>query len=103
MTSFTIVRYYKQDKTITRDFLCMGKKRKGSKNDNHVELGILNLLIYIYIYMMYLSGPLIITFAVRCDPSQDSWDYSPHSGLLKHEQSGKCLKVNIACGSFGKF
>ena len=36
---------------------------------------------------------LIITFAVKCDPSQDSWDYSPHSGLLKHEQSGKCLKV----------
>ena len=32
--------YYKQDKTITRDFLCMGKRRKGSKNDNHVELGM---------------------------------------------------------------
>jgi len=60
--------YYKQDKTITRDFLCIGKKRKGSKNDNHVEL-------------------------VPCDPSKDSWDYSPHSGLLKHEQSAKCLKV----------
>merc|ERR1712216_722773 len=50
------------------DFLCIGKKRKGSKNDNHVEL-------------------------VPCDPSKDSWDYSPHSGLLKHEQSAKCLKV----------
>ena len=31
--------YYRQDKTISRDFLCMGKRRKGSKNDNHVELG----------------------------------------------------------------
>jgi len=60
--------YYKQDKTITRDFLCMGKKRPGSKNDNHVEL-------------------------VECDPARDSWDYSPHTGLLRHEQAGKCLKV----------
>merc|ERR1712110_750874 len=31
--------YYKEDGTITRDFLCVGKRRKGSKNDNHVELG----------------------------------------------------------------
>ena len=31
--------YYRQDKTISRDYLCMGKRRKGSKNDNHVELG----------------------------------------------------------------
>ena len=31
--------YYREDGTITRDFLCVGKRRKGSKNSNHVELG----------------------------------------------------------------
>ena len=31
--------------------------------------------------------------AVECDPARDSWDYSPHTGLLRHEQAGKCLKV----------
>ena len=36
--------YYRQDKTISRDYLCMGKRRKGSKNDNHVELGKKNLV-----------------------------------------------------------
>jgi len=59
--------YYKQDKSISRDFLCVGKRRKGSKNDNHIEL-------------------------VPCD-GEDSWDYNPHTAALKHEQSGKCLKV----------
>ena len=34
-------------------------------------------------------------FAVPCDPSRDSWDYSPHTGLLKHAQSAKCLKVDV--------
>jgi len=59
--------YYKQDKSISRDFLCVGKRRKGSKNENHIEL-------------------------VPCD-GEDSWDYNPHTAALKHEQSGKCLKV----------
>ena len=58
---------YKQDKTVTRDYLCMGRKRKGSKNDNHVEL-------------------------VQCD-GQDHWDYNVHNGLLRHEESDLCLKV----------
>ena len=49
LTFFTFVRYYKQDKTITRDFLCMGKKRKGSKNDNHVELG--KLIVFMVDYL----------------------------------------------------
>ena len=30
--------------------------------------------------------------SVPCD-GQDSWDYNPHTAALKHEQSGKCLKV----------
>ena len=40
-----IYRYYKQDKTISKDYLCMGKKRAGSKNANHVELGVYNRII----------------------------------------------------------
>ena len=31
--------YLRRDGSITRDFLCMGRRRQGSKNDNHVELG----------------------------------------------------------------
>jgi len=59
--------YYTKEKRITRDILCMGRRRKGSKNDNHVEL-------------------------VPCD-GKDTWDYNPRSALLKHEESGLCLKV----------
>ena len=35
----------------------------------------------------------VLCCAVECDPARDSWDYSPHTGLLRHEQAGKCLKV----------
>ena len=35
----------------------------------------------------------VLCCAVECDPGRDSWDYSPHTGLLRHEQAGKCLKV----------
>merc|ERR1719483_1953766 len=59
--------YYRSDKKITRDVLCIGRRRKGSKNDNHVEL-------------------------VSCE-EKDTWDYDPRTGLLKHEQSDMCLKV----------
>jgi len=59
--------YYTIDGRVTRDFLCMGKKRKGSKNDNHVEL-------------------------VPCD-GKDTWDYNPKSGHLTHRESEKCLRV----------
>ena len=45
----------------------MVKKKKGSKNENHVELG-------------------------KCD-SLDTWDYSPRTALLKHVQTDLCLKV----------
>jgi len=59
--------YYREDKTITRDILCMGKRRKGSKNENHVEL-------------------------VPCEEA-DKWDYDPSSGLLMHSSSERCLMV----------
>eukprot|EP00092_Neocalanus_flemingeri_P057783 GFUD01068747.1.p1 GENE.GFUD01068747.1~~GFUD01068747.1.p1 ORF type:complete len:529 (+),score=152.63 GFUD01068747.1:378-1964(+) len=59
--------YYTRDKKITRHFLCMGRRRKGSKNDNQIEL-------------------------VPCDGG-DTWDYNPRSALLKHEESKLCLKV----------
>lgn len=65
--------YYRADGKIMRDVQCMVRRRKGSKNENHVELG----------------------------PCEDSslpesymkWDYDPRSGLMKHEHSGMCLKV----------
>jgi len=59
--------YYRADMTITRDTLCIGKKRAGSKNSNYVEL-------------------------VPCDGS-DRWEYDPRSGLLRHQQAELCLKV----------
>ena len=31
--------YLKEDGSITRDFLCVGRRREGSNNDNHIELG----------------------------------------------------------------
>ena len=34
----------------------------------------------------------MIHVSVPCDGG-DSWDYNVHSGLLRHEQSDKCLKV----------
>jgi len=65
--------YYRADGRITRDIMCMMRRRKGSKHDNHVELG-------------------------RCDikdlpESYVTWDYDPREGLLKHNHSGLCLKV----------
>jgi len=59
--------YYRADKKITRDVLCIGRRRKNSKNDNHVEL-------------------------VPCEEG-DTWDYDPRSGLMKHEASDRCLRV----------
>jgi len=31
--------YLKEDGSITRDFLCVGRRREGSNNENHIELG----------------------------------------------------------------
>ena len=85
--------YYKEDGTITRDFLCVGKRRKGSKNANHVELGRY-LATWVqqntrcYLYFCHLD----LSITVECDGG-DTWDYSPHSALLRHQQSNLCLKV----------
>jgi len=59
--------YYREDRTITRDILCLGRRRKGSNNDNHVQL-------------------------VSCEEA-DAWDYDPNSGLMRHESSSRCLMV----------
>jgi len=65
--------YYRSDRKISRDVLCMVRRRKGSKNENHVELGACN------------------------DPNLPeeylTWDYDPRTGLMKHDHSGLCLKV----------
>jgi len=65
--------YYRADGRITRDWMCMVRRRKGSKNDNHVELGP-------------CEDP-------NLPPEYMSWDYDSKSGLLKHRHSGLCLKV----------
>jgi len=59
--------YYRSDGRISRDILCMGSKREGSKNENDVEL-------------------------TTCD-TQDIWTYDPRLALLEHMPTGKCLKV----------
>jgi len=59
--------YYTSEGKITRDFLCFGKKRAGSKNENHIEL-------------------------VDCDDA-DLWNYDPRTGALQELESGMCLKV----------
>ena len=49
--------YYTSEGKITRDHLCFGKKRAGSKNDNHIEL-------------------------VPCEEAS-LWSYEPRTGALQ--------------------
>ena len=59
--------YYRSDGRISRDILCMGAKKEGSENENHVGL-------------------------TTCD-TEDIWNYDPRLALLEHMPTGKCLKV----------
>lgn len=59
--------YYRSDGKISQNILCMGAKREGSKNDNHVEM-------------------------VPCD-TEDLWNYDPRLALLEHLPTGQCLRV----------
>ena len=58
---------FSSDKRLGHDMLCIGARREGSENDNHVEL-------------------------VPCD-SDDLWDYDPRLAQLQHLPTGQCLKV----------
>lgn len=59
--------YYTSEGKITRDFLCFGRKRRDSKNENHIEL-------------------------VPCSEA-DLWKYEPRLGMLEHLDTSTCLKV----------
>jgi hypothetical protein len=56
--------YYRADGRITRDYLCMGKRRPGIANENDVQL-------------------------VECSDEGELWGYDPRTGALQHQESGR--------------